>query len=276
MKRKVSMARLFSIFFIIAVLSVFNSCQNEKDKSSADLNPVETFTDEDQPESYTVETLTFDGPWGYNRTTNADRLYPLVVVCYWVEGAGQYTQVERRYPAFVLMYQKNGEGDGEVLSSWIDAAIAAGYRIDANRVYLTGFSMGGSGSYPLAKGMFNKGKYFAAIQRVAGQSQSDLTDAIAKKTAVWYHIGLLDDASRVTVARSALELMRGYACNSNAVETTASDAITGYNRTTVTLTRNNISMFNYSEYEGMGHDPSPTYRDPALFPWIFSQTLADR
>ncbi len=54
------------------------------------------------------------------------------------------------------------------------------------------------------------------------------------------------------------------------------DDITGYARTTVTLTRSGKPMFKYSEYAGMGHDPSPCYRDESLFPWMFSHTLAPR
>jgi hypothetical protein len=111
---------------------------------------------------------------------------------------------------------------------------------------------------------------------VAGQSQSDLGDDIAKKTAVWYHIGLNDDALRVSVAREALANFRAYACNKGAVETQRSDDITGFPRTTVTLTRSACTMLKYSEYTGMGHDSSPCYRDQELFPWLFSHSLALR
>ena len=49
--------------------------------------------------------------------------------------------------------------------------------------------------------MYEADMYFAAIIRVAGQSQSDLGNEIAAKTAVWYHIGLTDTEQRVAVAR---------------------------------------------------------------------------
>ena len=118
---------------------------------------------------------------------NAARNYPLLVSGYWGEGQGEYSAVSKTHPAFVIDYQKDGVGDGEALADWIDSAIAAGFRIDRTRVYLTGFSRGGSGSFPLAKGMYNKDRYFATIVRVAGQSQSDIGNAIAEKTALWYH-----------------------------------------------------------------------------------------
>ena len=122
----------------------------------------------------------------------------------WGEGANYYKNVEQDYPAFVIDYQKTSSGDGQALGQWIQSAVSEGYRIDPNRIYLTGFSWGGSSSYPLAQGLHQEGMYFAAIIRVAGQSQSDLGNDIATKTAVWYHIGLNDEPVRVQVARDAM------------------------------------------------------------------------
>ena len=124
--------------------------------------------------------------------------------------------------------------------------------------------------------MSAEGTYFAAIIRVAGQSQSDLGNEIAQKTAVWYHIGLSDDQVRVDVAREALKYMRNYKCNSSAVETNTSDSKTGHKRTTVTLTRSGYPMFKYSEYTDMGHTPDPCYKDEALLPWLFNHSLEYR
>lgn len=244
--------------------------------SGADLNPVEKFADADAPSTFAFDSIAFTGPWGYAKKENADRSYPIVVSGCWGEGASQYASVAKRYPAFVVDWQKNGEADGASLADWIDGAIKAGYRVDADRVYLTGFSMGGSGSFPLARGMYSKKKYFAAIIRVAGQSESDLGNDIAKKTAVWYHIGLDDTETRVAVARAALGKFRAYPYYEGAAETKESDEIADLARTTVTLARSGVPMFKYSEYAGMGHDPSPCYRDDALFPWLFSHSLADR
>jgi predicted peptidase len=194
----------------------------------------------------------------------------------WGEGEGYYQAVAQDYPAFVVDYQKSSASDGQALGQWIKSAIDSGYRIDLNRIYLTGFSYGGSSSYPLAKGMYDENMYFAAIIRVAGQSQSDLGNEIAQETAVWYHIGLSDTETRVEVARNALEYMRNYECNRGAVETSTSDSITGYERTTVTLTRSGYQMFKYSEYTDMGHTPDPCYNDESLLPWLFNHSLEYR
>ena len=124
--------------------------------------------------------------------------------------------------------------------------------------------------------MHAEGMYFAAIIRVAGQSEPDLSNAIASQTALWYHIGLSDTSLRVEVARNALTYNREYSCNSHAIESATTDAITGYKRSTVTLSRAGYPMFKYSEYTGMGHDPSPCYKDEALFFWLFSHSLIYR
>jgi hypothetical protein len=257
----------------ILCLLAFTACVKSDSDPIEDLNSKETFVAADKPVEYVHESITMHSPWGYKKSANAARSYPLVVSGMWGEGERYYNAVAKDYPAFVIDYQKSSPADGKALAKWIKSAINAGYRININRIYLTGFSYGGSSSYPLAKGMYAEGVYFAAMIRVAGQSQSDLGNDIAQKTAVWYHIGLKDDAVRVEVARSALTCMRNYACNKGASETKTTDSKTGYERTTVTLTRASYPMFKYSEYKDMGHTPGPCYKDGDLLPWLFSHSL---
>lgn len=241
------------------------------------LNPPETFAAADSPANFSVDGKAFTAPWGYARPANGARLYPLLVSGFWGDGQGAYTASVRafnkRFPAFILDWQKDGVSDGEALADLIDSAIAAGYRIDPSRIYLTGFSRGGSGSFPLAKGMRNRGKYFAAILRMAGQSQNDLGNDIAAKTALWYHIGLKDDTARVTVARATLANFRSYASYSGAAEKRDTDDTCGVSRDTVTLLRSGKPAFRYSEYDGMGHESGTCYRDPELFAWLFNRKL---
>jgi hypothetical protein len=259
----------------VMYLLLFVCCE----KSSPDngpSQPKETFEAADAPVEYQHGGFNFEGPWGYQKESNASRAYPLFVSGMWGEGLKYYQEVAQDYPSFVLDYQKSSSTDGQKLGQWIKSAIDAGYRIDLNRIYLTGFSYGGSSSYPLAKGMHAEGLYFAAIIRVAGQSQADLGNEIAQRTAVWYHIGLKDTETRVEVARDALEHMRKYECNRGANEKTIADSIAGYKRTTITLTRSGLAMFKYSEYKDMGHTPGPCYTDESLLPWLFSHSLKQR
>ncbi len=261
----------YLIYFSILLFTI--SCAHQQYHDSTILNPVESFEESDSPSQYQYDSLKFTGPWGYNKSENSSRKYPLLVSGCWGEGAKQYSSYTQTYPAFILDYQKNKVSDGEFLGQWIKDIISSGYRIDINRIYLTGFSKGGSGSFPLAIGMHNAGLYFAAIIRVAGQSQYDLGNEIVEKTAIWYHLGLNDEPRRVDVARKTLEYNRNYPCNKDAIETSVSDNITGHERNTITITRSGRPMFIYSEYTGMGHTPEPCYKDKSIFPWMFSNSL---
>lgn len=259
--------KLILISFSIVLFTFFSaSCR-------LFLNPEETFSDEDAPTEFTHEDLSFKSPWGYEKMINTFREYPLLVSGMWGEGESYYSNVAQNYPAFVLDYQENSQTDGQQLAQWINSAVQAGYRIDTDRIYLTGFSYGGSSSYPLAMGMFEEDMFFAAIIRCAGQSQSDIGNDIAEQTAVWYHIGLSDTETRVQVAREALEYMQNYECNKWCRQKEETDDITGYPRTTITLIRSGSEMFKYSEYTDMGHTPGPCYKDESLFPWLFGQSL---
>jgi hypothetical protein len=244
------------------------------------MNPVEDFTEADRPSRVVAASggLSFDLdlPWGYRRGENSTRKYPLVVNGCWGEGGLFSEAVRKRYPAFFLDFNNYSTDEhGALLAGLLDD-IGSDYRIDADRVYLTGFSQGGSGSFKLVRGMLSKGKLFAAVIRVAGQSESILADAAAAKTSLWYHIGLDDDAARVQVARDTYADLKARRINASARESTVVDSLTGFPRTTRILKKDGIDVFKYSEYQGMGHDPGPCYRDPALFDWLFAQSLERR
>lgn len=236
----------------------------------------ETFTEADRPDSIDLQGFSLTLPWGYERAANANRRYPLVVIGRWNDGPSFGDDVRKQYPSFYLNFSRDIDTSGTKLADLINAAATAGYRIDANRIYLTGFSAGGSGSFPIVRDMLTRDKLFAGIIRVAGQSESVLADGAVAKTSIWYHIGLQDSQSRIDVARATYANLKAHPGNASAVESSATDSITGYNRITKTLTQNGIQIVKMSEYDGMGHDPGPCYRDPALFDWLFSQTLTCR
>jgi len=270
--------------FIVVLFIIFFACDNSGDSSDDDSgngytvdNPVESFTNADKPSSFSVQSFNFESPWGYKRTQNADRKYPIVVNGCWGEGPYFSEDVRKRYPAFYLDFNNySTDSHGQTLADLIDETIKAGYRIDTNRIYLTGFSQGGSGSFKLVRGMHSKGKLFAAVIRVAGQSESILLDAAVLKTSVWYHIGLNDDSLRVNVAAETYSNIKKHSANAGAVETIAADSVTGYSRTTKTLKKAGVEFFKMSEYKGLGHEPGPCYKDPYLFDWLFNQSLMCR
>ena len=238
-------------------------------------NPEESFDTGDAPESVLIPSASryISTPWGYSKAGNQSRLYPVVVNGCWGEGGYFTTEIRKKYPAFYLEYQQcDSDADGANLAGIIDAAVDQGLRIDENRIYLTGFSKGGSGSYKLIRGFLSEDKIFAGLIRLAGQSESVLPDEAVAETSIWYHIGTSDVPARVTVAQQAYDFVKNHSYNSTAVETSEADTFTGFPRTTKTLTKDGMEIMKYSVYDGMGHITGPPYSDPALFDWLFSQS----
>lgn len=254
---------------ISMLLNAPDTCTQES------LNPLETFEESDQPYTIPINRTSYSvsTPWGYDKIENGKRFYPIVINGYWNEGGYFTSAIRKKYPAFYLTYQKDGEADGEALAAIINSAITQDIRIDQNRIYLTGFSRGGSGSYKLIKGFEKGNRVFASLIRVAGQSQTVLIDEAVAQTAIWYHIGDLDTPTRVQVALDAYDFVKKHTFNSTAVESVVEDTLAGYPRTTSTLTRNGTEIMKLSYYKGMGHTPHYVYTDPEIFKWFFSHSL---
>jgi predicted peptidase len=219
-------------------------------------------------------------PWDYDKGFNANARYPLVVSLHGSGGSHYEPCIvgdEREmmdHPCFFLAPTCSDWGSSAAWVRDLIETLKRQYRIDPDRLYLMGFSMGGSGSYSFAKAYYDEhGGIFAGIVRLAGQSQTELPAALAEKTSVWYHIGLEDSASRVEVAEQAYQFIKGF---SGARESSARDELSGYPRLTKTLTKRGVEIMKKSEYAGMGHDGGTAFSDPAVLDWLFAQDLANR
>jgi predicted peptidase len=111
--------------------------------------------------------------------------------------------------------------------------------IDPARIYLTGLSMGGYGSWDLAARMPDR---FAAVLPICGGGD-EATAAKIKDLPIWCFHGDADTAVRVERSRTMIEALR---------------AAGGAPK--------------YSELAGVGHDSwTPAYRDPDVLAWLFAQ-----
>lgn len=283
--------------FTIALLFLF-SCSglvNVTSDQPFQHDPInETFDEADKP---VYETRTYDDngtsrtyklmpPWNYDKDYNANRVYPLMINVHYSNSlvAGKTDRMQD-YPCFSL--------DAAPDSDWCYAMIAelvAEYRIDTNRIYLAGFSRGGSGSYPFASGLEAKqGLTVAGIVRCAGGSNTALSPAIAGKTSVWYHVGLKDsydfgynngllsedpDDER-RISNKAYDYVKNLDSSAGAVERVETATVSGHECTTTTLSLSGVEFYKRSHYAGMGHS-SPAYGDPDVVKWLFNQNLSNR
>ncbi len=258
---------------ILVLLSIASQAM-AAERTIVPLPPEESFTEDDRPDSYWDGAHRWYYPWGYNRPENASRIYPLVVFGPWNEGSTYFNDdIRMRYPAFHVSFNDAAsEAEGVNISNGIDACInSKGFRIDLNRIYLTGFSMGGSGSYKTIRGMLSKGKCFAGLIRIAGQSESVLAEGAVNKIAISMHIGLKDTQQRIDVSRALYNYIRNHSANTGAVETILDEPEFG--RTTKVLTLDGVDVIRYSEYPEMGHSTGVPYSDPALYSWIMTRAI---
>jgi len=186
-----------------------------------------------------------------------------------------------RFPAVVVMPQCRK--DMWWADSMADIAMAAlaeaqkEFHGDANRVYLTGLSMGGYGTWYLA------GKYpgkFAAIAPICGgilmpdkartQSPDDnapYTEAAKKigKTPVWIFHGGDDPVVPVTESRRMAEAMKAVL---------GQDTLYTARPATKPV---EVPEVIYTEYPGVGHNSwEKAYADPDLISWLLTKSLSKK
>lgn len=213
-------------------------------------------------------------PAGYDKA--GDEKYPLVLFLHGAgergddnaaqlkHGAAEFARADRQaeYPCFVLFPQVPKEqkwvdadwsqsaGKGTfpespspayaaalgAVKSWIDSG-----RVDPNRVYVTGLSMGGYGTWYAAAA--SKDVFAAAVPICGG---GDPTWAKRYQgMPIWTFHGTEDKAVPVGRSREMIEAL----------------ATVGHEPKVI-----------YTEYEGGGHDVwTQTYRRDDLFRWLFSQ-----
>jgi predicted peptidase len=114
--------------------------------------------------------------------------------------------------------------------------IVANYAVEVNRIYLTGLSMGGYGTWSMAT---RYPELFAAIAPICGGGIPDLASAL-KDVPVWAFHGAEDDVVKLEVGQRTVDALR--ACGGNV---------------------------RFTVYPGLGHDSwTQTYDDPELYEWF--------
>ena len=162
---------------------------------------------------------------------------------------------QRRHPAYVLAPQlppgeQWGAPGSDALSSHAEtlvqliAALTQEFSLDPDRVYLTGQSLGGRGTWDIIS---KRPDLFAAAVPLCGDGNLSRV-AAARKLAIWVFHGAQDLLVPVTGSRDLVAALRAVG-----------------------------SPVKYTEYPNSGHDVwRRAYVDPGLADWLFGQRRAIR
>jgi predicted peptidase len=211
-----------------------------------------------------LEKRTFDGdkgslpyrllkPEGYD----PKQKYPLVV---FLHGAGERgndneaqlkhgvvnfagAENRKKYPCFLIAPQcpedKFWRGGPLQLVLDLIGAVRKEFSIDEKRIYLTGLSMGGYGTWDL---LAQKPELFAAGVPICGGGDETEAATLAK-IPIWAFHGDKDMAVKVERSRTMIEAIKKAGGKPK-----------------------------YTEYPGVGHDSwTVTYKDPEMLKWLFAQ-----
>ena len=161
-----------------------------------------------------------------------------------IHGPPKVVESKPDFPFIVVSPQARRRGwDPDVLRALLDEVLAD-YRVDPDRVYLTGLSMGGSGTWALA---VEYPEYFAAIVPICGRGDPKEAERL-KHLPIWVFHGAKDEA--VPLSRSE-EMVK-------ALEEEGAD----------------VKFTVYPEAE---HDSwSETYNSPELYQWLLSHKRGEK
>jgi predicted peptidase len=172
-----------------------------------------------------------------------------------IHGVPEFAKPENRkkYPCFLVAPQcpekKSWAGFGKRVSREpseqgrlvleLIAALEKEYSIDTKRIYLTGLSMGGFGTWDL---LARRPDLFAAAVPVCGGGDPETAAKIAQ-VPIWVFHGAKDGAVKVDRSREMVKAL---------------EAAGGHPK--------------YTEYPDVGHDSwVPAYKDPEMMKWLFAQ-----
>lgn len=161
-----------------------------------------------------------------------------------IHGPTKHLAAGQQFPFVTLAPQNKyvrGFWDVVALSHLLDDFIAT-HRIDEKRIYVTGLSRGGLGTWMLA--MHNQGR-FAAIAPVCGAVPASYDIWIPADLPIWVHHGADDGLIHPSESINMVENLREKGMNPK-----------------LTI------------YEGIGHNAwDPAYENPALYTWLLSHHL---
>jgi len=167
-------------------------------------------------------------------------------------------EIMDKYPAFVMAPQcpegqwwapfnqatksaAGGDQPAPALAAVLEAipALQKEFSIDAQRIYITGLSMGGYGTWAAIS---RRPELFAAAAPICGGGDP-ASAATIKHIPIWAFHGADDNVVPAAQSRQMIEALKAAGAQPK-----------------------------YTEYSGVGHDSwTETYRNPELYAWLFAQ-----
>ena len=167
---------------------------------------------------------------------NNRQQYPCYVIAPQCPKESQWASFERN--AETLSLKRKPTAPTKMLLELIDK-IKSNYPIDASRIYITGLSMGGFGTWDLIS---RYPEMFAAAVPICGGGDATQADKI-KNVPLWAFHGAKDRIVAPQLSRKMISALQ---------------AIGG--------------LPGYTEYPDVEHDSwVPAYREPLLLSWLFKQ-----
>ena len=154
-------------------------------------------------------------------------------------GIGKYAEQISDFPFIIVAPQSSDDWQTQPLVNLL-STISVNYKVDTNRIYCTGFSLGGNGTYQMA---FDRPDIFAAIAPVAGWYETEDV-SIIKDIPVW----IFHDKGDPIVVYSFAQNMKE-----------SLEQVGG-----------NVKLTTYENYSHSGREE--TYSNPELYSWFLSHT----
>jgi predicted peptidase len=146
----------------------------------------------------------------------------------------------RRRVNLVFTFQQKPKEYALLVKQLADSLVRSG-RIDSNRIYIGGLSLGGFGTWDFIE---RYPGYFAAAFPICGGGDTSCAPLIAGKTAVWIFHGGSDPLVSVQYARQYYRSLKRVQAD-----------------------------VKYSEYPGVRHNSwVNAFKEPGLMEWLFSKT----
>ncbi len=162
-----------------------------------------------------------------------------------VHGPPKLAAAGKTFPFIILAPQCSQRGwwNADAIAKMVDA-VASEYRVDKDRMYLTGLSMGGFGSWDIAE---KHPKLFAAIAPICGGGDPKKTERM-KEIPMWVFHGAKDKVVPLQRSEEMVEALKAAGGN-----------------------------VKFTVYPDAGHDSwTETYDNPELYEWLLKHKRSSK